>query len=622
VDISKDINRWLSPSNVADDLRKHLSEYMEGSCSWLIVEPGFRSVLESNESSVLRIIARPGGGKTTAAAFLVGHLTQSRSDPVLYFFCKNSDAEKNTTLHILRTILWQLLQIDDDLYSIVVQRYYQSGRSVADSQHDVGEMFNTVLQGSRLPAITMLIDALDECCDLDRLIYALSSAITTSKKPLKLILLSRDGTSFPEVSAARSETINLTAEKCQHSIAIYVRKRLKETSALGIHSHEDRLADSIIHSADGLWLFTRLLMDELQHAPSFTEIERQIFGVPQGLRNLYSTILVTKEKTFSDLQLRMAQELYLWIDRTEYIPGSLLWGREDYRVETETICSILNFSSQSRQLFDPPKLVKQLASPLLEVHISSEILAEDAAGLPYDCTTFSVDFFHQTAKQYLNGSVDVPSAVLPRSLRPRRLAALYRAVTASWYLNQSYDFKDNLQQLRERPRSGIFPNYLEMIYGLWGALKLQHLRWDLDAEEMVKAGVLCDQLTCFLSTNQCLSWIEAAVIINYAGHWTQLIDNVEDVLDIAIDPLSTIPAFHRFHCARQALMTDFAYVLASTWPEDELPPETKARLDRIPHGFYQRPLARKIMGLARQYQWLLLPPQARSSNCFYMDSRG
>lgn len=596
---------------------------MKDSCEWLIADPAFENTLASTDHSILRIFARPGAGKSTSAAFLIQHLTHSVSDAVLYFFCKISDAEKRTTLHILRSLLFQCLQYDNSLYTVLVQWYYQSGRSVADSQADVAAMFSACLRATTLPSIFVVIDALDECLDTSDLLLHLSGMTTSPCKTLKLIFLSRDDSQLSNSTVSQIETIHLTPDRCQGSIAVYVKERLNEIRSLGLHGQSKEVAESILKAVGGLWLSARLLLDELHHAQTLDEVQRQISGLPHGLRSLYSSILLTKEKTFSEVQLKMAQELYLWVDKTEYMPDSLRWSGDSDIPEDETICAILRAASSSMQLFNPPKIVRQLASPLLEVRTTNSTHASDQHVIPYDCNIFAVDFFHQTVKQYLNWTVDAPRRDLPLSLHPRRLAPLYRGVTASIYLNlsQSDDFQNNLQLLRERPRSGIFTNYLEMVYGLWGALKLSHLRWDLDAEEAIKVGSLCDQLTWFLTTDKCLGWIEAAIIINYAGRWYQLIENVEEVLDIASDSLSSTPAFHRFDCARQTLMADFLYVLASTWPTRELLPQTAAKIDKIPYGFYQRPLARKIMALAEKYQWLLVPAQARSSNCFLFDSR-
>lgn len=377
VDICKDINRWLSPSNVTDDLTKHLLDYMEGSCKWLTTDSALENVLAAPEPSVLAILAQPGAGKTTAAAFLIRHLTESVSGAILYFFCKSSDAEKRTTLHILRSLLWQCLQYDRKLYSAVVQWYYQSGRCIADSQTDVGAMLNACLQATALPAIFVVIDAFDECLDKVDLLRELSSAMSASARPLKLIVFSRDDIHLPDLPSSQHQTLRLTADRCQASIEYYVKQRLANISSFGGFRHDNGLAESISHSADGLWPVARVPLDVINHAPSLGEVHRQISGLPHELRSLYSSILTTKEMTFSEVQMRMAQEIFLWINTTEYMPE---WHCRDSNadcLEDETICSILTVATGTAQLFNPPKLVGDLASPLLEVRIISPISAFD-----------------------------------------------------------------------------------------------------------------------------------------------------------------------------------------------------------------------------------------------------
>ena len=64
----------------------------------------------------MRILGRPGTGKTLLASFLVNHLAKQKEKNVIYFFCKAGETEKRETTHILRTLLSQLLHIDQALY--------------------------------------------------------------------------------------------------------------------------------------------------------------------------------------------------------------------------------------------------------------------------------------------------------------------------------------------------------------------------------------------------------------------------------------------------------------------------------------------------------------------------
>lgn len=619
VDIRKDINRWLAPSNVNEDLRKHLSEYMDGSCKWLVEDPAFQDSLSGAEPSILSVVARPGGGKTTAAAFLTRHLNETVSAAVLYFFCKNSSGQKRTTLHILRSLLWQLLQHDVGLYTTVAQWFYQSEQSIAESASLMIQIFGACLQANTAPAAFIVIDALDECLDSSDLLLAFTAAMMVSTRLVKLYLFSRDSVSVPHIPQLRSQTIYMTGDKSHLALDFYVKQRVAQLQAAGGSWQDPHVADSILDASNVVWLSAKLLLDDLERTAARADTQRPASGFPRGLKNLYSDLMVTKEKSFTENQLKMAQDLYLWLDKTEYMPEWLRWNGDDDILDDETICTIIDTNSSGKRPLNPTETVSLLASVLLEVQPISPNFVVDAHGVPYDCPIFTVQFSHQTAKQFLKWSLDAQLAELPLSLRPRRLASLYRGVAAVKYLSQNQDFRDCLKQLRERPKNGIFPTYLEIVYGLWDALRLSHLRRDLDADEIAKASLLCDHLSSFLSTEKCLGWIEAVIIINYAGRWNQLIENAEEVLEISPDPRSPTPAFHRFHNARHTLMTDFSYILSSTWPRNEhlhSPPGSRAN---VPPGFQQRPLARKIAVLARQYQWLLSPGYVRPTNGYLID---
>ena len=619
VDVRKDINRWLGPPNVNIDLRRHLSNYMEGCCKWLVGDPSFQDSLSGNEPSILSIVARPGGGKSTAAAFLTQHLTQTVSAAILYFFCRNSDAEKRTTICILRSLLWQLLQHDGNLYTTAAQWFYQVDQTIADSQSHIISIFAACLQANSVPSVSIVVDALDECLDASDLLLALSSAMMVSNRVVKLYVFSRDAVTVPHIPQLRSQTIYMTGDKSHITLDFYVKQRLTQISSMGPHWQDSQSSEPILDASGGVWLNARLLLDDLDRATNLGEVQRQISGFPRGLKNVYSELLRIKEKAFSEVQLKMAQELYLWLDKTEYMPEWQRWKGDDDLLDDETICTILTIATASKQLFDAVKAVTQLLTPLIELRITSPHFAIDAHGVPYNSPPFAVDFFHQTAKQYLRWSLDAPVADLPLSLRPRRLASLYRGATAVRYLGHSHEFQDCLQRLREHPKNGNIPTYLEMVHGLWDALKLTHLRWDLDGEEVAKAGTLCDQLSSFLTTDKCLGWIEAAIIINYAGRWNQLIESAEEVLEIPPDPRSSTAAFHRFHDARRALMADFIYVLSSTWPKKDHLHSPPGKTPKMPHGFQQRPLARKLIAIARNYHWLLTPGYIRPTNGYSID---
>ena len=215
VQMQNNVQRWLSPSNVQDDLYRHQLECMPGSCDWILEAPQVRDCLNSKRSTTMRILGRPGTGKTVLASFLVNYLAEQNEKNVLYFFCKAGDTEKRETTHILRTLLSQLLLIDKMLYHDVERLYTKSGRATADSYVDVYAALLLALSKTTRP-IYILIDAVDESQDPEIFLQALFEAQRVSGGRLIMLITSRQmhlPFSFDEDLVFDSKTTNQPIQK-------------------------------------------------------------------------------------------------------------------------------------------------------------------------------------------------------------------------------------------------------------------------------------------------------------------------------------------------------------------------------------------------------------------------
>ena len=170
------IQRWLSPSNVQDDLYRHKLTYMSASCDWILKTSQAETCFDPATPTVWRIQGRPGAGKTILSSFLVNHVDEQKQDCVLYFFCKAGDVEKREATYIIRTLLSQLPHRDPSLYNQLDPYYIRSGRAVADSFVDACACLQLALSKTQLRPIYIIIDALDECEDAGDLLRVLFDA--------------------------------------------------------------------------------------------------------------------------------------------------------------------------------------------------------------------------------------------------------------------------------------------------------------------------------------------------------------------------------------------------------------------------------------------------------------
>ena len=163
-----------------------------------------------------------------------------------------------------------------------------------------------------------------------------------------------------------------------------------------------------------------------------------------------------------------------------------------------------------------------------------------------------------------------------------------------------------------------------MACGLWGCLKQKSLRHDLAPEEIHEAEEMCNVLAWFLTTDNCMEFVEASIILHFSQRSTVLFDNTEEALNNARSEgyQGTVTAFSKFREGRQTFLADLAYILVSVWPKKDLPEYWTLSYGVRPEGFDDRSLAKRLLRLAESYEWLLWERGASSINCFAMNGKG
>ena len=570
--------RWLSPSNVQDDLHRHQLEYMPGSCDWILEAPQAQDCLNAQHSTTMKILGRPGTGKAVLMSFLVSYLAEQSEKHVLYFFCKASDTEKRETTHVLRTLLSQLLRIDEALYRDLEPLYTRSGRATADSYVD---LYSALLLGlsKTTKTIFIMIDAVDESQDAKNLLQALFDTKRVAGGILIMLFTSRPMQlpfSFDEDLLFDSKTTNQPIQK-------YVDHRVLQMKTLSDGVLGLIVTRQITRAADGLWLYARLMLDEIERLPSAALIQRHLRSIPHGLTQLYTQILKSKESTLTAMDLEFGQQVLLWFDISDYLPAFL----PNFYVDYETLVLVLQKVNFGQPLFNPAELVSNLCSPLMRVEDFQQV-----EGVP-SIYRYQISPAHHTADQYIRESQNLPAANLPLMLRPRRLRQLHRCATSIWYFTACETSATHLQNLRDDPERHYYGSYFEMAYGIWNALHLVHLPTDLDEPEITEATTLLREITSYITSEECLRWVETAIIINYVGKWSKLLLNAETGLVSARENrhLTSISAFQTFQDARMTFLSDYLYVLQATGPDYHLlgnPP-------LMPDEFKTRPLAVRML---------------------------
>ena len=546
----------------------------------------------------MRIQGRPGGGKTVLSSFMIQSLMKRKQQTVLYFFCQAGDPEKGEITCILRTILSQLLLADSSLYETLDPLYIQSGRAKADSYVEVYNAILLALSKTKQSNLLVFIDALDECQNYEDLMQALYGFQERFQDRMSLIFTSRPmPLAFPF-----GESLMIEQEASNIPIRRYIQHRVSEMATIPENALKTKVIEQICAAADNLWLYARLMLDEVQKLPSTILIERHLSKIPQGLTQLYTQIFRSKEANFTEAHIHFAQQLFVWMDTTEYMPARFALDRLPY----EMICLVFQCVNSGEPVFDPAALTTELCSPVLEaVRLPLGLDESYPHGELSPAPLYKIEFVHHTANQYINGSQDLDAAELPVVLKPRRLRKLYRGVIAIWYFTECKTSESHLyispDDVGDLSTYGCF---FEMRCGLDSALTMERLPSDLDGKEQAAAEGMLHVLTRFISedSEQCLRWVESGIVIHYAAGWEQLQQAAEEALGtvLASKHLSKFPAFDIFQATRETFLRDIVYVLQFTGPgcdDREVEPT-------MPEGFQMRPLALKMLSIGRRWQYL------------------
>lgn len=215
-------------------------------------------------------------------------------------------------------------------------------------------------------------------------------------------------------------------------IEAYITKRVYDNINLRGSDLGRRVIDKVSSAADGLWLYARLMMDEIARMASSALIERQLQAVPLGLTQVYTQILRSSEQNFSQEQIKFAQQIFLWLDVDDDLPNFLYIGNKG--LSFRTLSLILQYVNFGQPVFDPIALRRELCSPLVGVRElphhrqRRRFLAETS--------DFELEYDHHTAKQYILESYASPLTDLPLVLRPRRFRLFQRAAVAVWYFSE------------------------------------------------------------------------------------------------------------------------------------------------------------------------------------------
>ena len=274
--------------------------------NWLTCEVG-------SKSSLLWIHAIPGAGKTVLASYIIDNAVESKSSTVLYFFFKNGDSDKNTAVAAVRALIYQLLQNGNathtqGLYEELQQCKEKAAHSRAVNFKQLWDVFARYC--SLKNGLIIILDALDECGDINKLLpYVLR---LTSIAQVKFAFTSRRE---PELKEALQgiPSLAMGPEHVRDDIKVYLDYRVATSSFLSDPRVRSRIIRILNARNKGMFLWVRLMLDELESCVTIVQVEGTLSSLPEGLPEVYQRILRRLHASLKRARREFCSRLLKWL---------------------------------------------------------------------------------------------------------------------------------------------------------------------------------------------------------------------------------------------------------------------------------------------------------------------
>ena len=287
-----------------------ISQHYEHTFQWLWESPEYIKWLSMEGSRLLFIEGKPGSGKSTLLRYFTGCFNAPAKEAIVAkFFYSHRDGElERNHKSMLQRLLYEILEKDESFF-MHFQKEYQNLRysgvdplSKAWEYEELKAVLRACLQHPLERSFFLIIDAMDESDDCDRTdIVNFLREVSTPAKPtdggcvVKVFLASRPINEIRHVSIPVDQRIRLQ-ERNGKDIERYTHHRLEKPAFRFCRDDiKEKIRDYIVKHADGVFLWVRVVGDDLEKYCGDGSAPREMLefleSLPRELEGYYEYIL-------------------------------------------------------------------------------------------------------------------------------------------------------------------------------------------------------------------------------------------------------------------------------------------------------------------------------------------
>ncbi|KAM7184137.1 hypothetical protein V8F20_012346 [Naviculisporaceae sp. PSN 640] len=287
---------WLG---VRDDVEDDLSVVQEvrvaETCQWFLGKESYRNWKHmTSEAPIFWLSGKPGTGKSVISGAVIDDFQRSDIRCAYYFF-KHSDKHKSKLSTCLRSLALQMASLDASIRAKLVTIQRETPNIDMDSERSIWRsiFMSGILKDLQGPCY-WVIDALDECSSICPFFESILGKLGPPFTPLRVFitgrqvpLLAKHLSALPQSRVSREE---ISTEDSVRDIKRLVESRSR-AFIVGDEESRAALVEKVVEKSNGLFLWTRLVMDELSNSFSEEDAKHVLDELPHGMECLYHRAL-------------------------------------------------------------------------------------------------------------------------------------------------------------------------------------------------------------------------------------------------------------------------------------------------------------------------------------------
>ena len=307
--------KWLRPSHVREIHDQQVTARLDGTCYWIESNAMFNKWTDPTFSALpdrlLCISGTHGCGKSVLSSSIVIGLEKDQKH-ALFFSFSSTDVNRSSSKNLIRTIFWQLLQKNTDVKGAnLISSLMSRGQPLVS---ELWESLGNLMELMNGP-VYCIIDGVDECSDFDQGVVRSILKFLDACPNIRFLLLGRPHTiqSLFQTEDRSARVIEIMPAMLDRDIEAFITDQISGSDVLQLSEIRDRISIAIKERSDGMFLWVKLMIDELRKSSTRSEMIERLQSLPHGLEEAYTLVFSRLVQRLDRFELHLTRRALAFI---------------------------------------------------------------------------------------------------------------------------------------------------------------------------------------------------------------------------------------------------------------------------------------------------------------------